>query len=90
MTKQKFKIITPIERKDGTKFWMRLGSGYRNKDDSINCYLDAVPVGQRELVIQIRELTEEDLRASEHRRNGASAVHTNPPLPSAATADVPF
>lgn len=90
MTKQRFKVITPIERKDGTKFWMRLGSGFRNKDDSINCYLDAVPVGRAELVIQIRELTEEDLRASEHRRNTPVGAHAAPPTPPALSADVPF
>lgn len=90
MTKQRFKVITPIERKDGTKFWMRLGNGYRNKDDSINCYLDAVPVGRAELVIQIRELTEEDLRASEHRRNNPIGAHAAPPGPAALGADAPF
>lgn len=87
MQKQMFKAITPVERKDGTKFWMRIGSAFRNKDDSINVYLDAMPVRGTDFVIQIRELTEEDLRQSESRR----ASRMNPPTSSAgAPTAVPF
>lgn len=92
MQKRMFKVITPIERRDGTKFWMRLGSGFTNKDDSINVYLDAVPLG-KDLTLQLRELTDEDLKERETRRAAfASRTASNPNPNGAATgaADLPF
>jgi hypothetical protein len=68
-----FKVISPIERRDGSKFWMRCGSAFTNKDDSINVYLDAVPVGKG-VTLQLRELTEEDLREREQRRGARGGV----------------
>ena len=55
MDKQIFKVITPIEKRGGGHYWMRLGSAYRNKDNSINVYLDAIPKGPN-LQFQLREL----------------------------------
>jgi hypothetical protein len=60
-----FKVISPIEKKEGGKYWMRVGTGFTNKDDSINIYLDAWP---KNFQLQLRELDEEDLR----RRDGSS------------------
>lgn len=64
--KRMFKVITPIERRGGGKYWMRLGSAYLNKDNSINVYIDAVPVASAKdgqgLTLQLREYTDEELR----------------------------
>ncbi len=76
-----FKVIVPIEKKDGTKFWMRVGSAFPNKDASINVYLDAIPVGQN--CLQIREMTDEDF----NRRR----PHEPPPgAPAPTSSDLPF
>src|SRR4051812_13017018 len=74
--KKMFKVICPIEKKGGGKFWMRLGSAFANKDDSINVYLDAVP---KNLEFQLRELTEEELSRKSSYGDSAGAK----PLPSA-------
>jgi hypothetical protein len=63
-----YKVLSVIEKKDGGHFWMRVGSAFRNKDDSLNVYLDAVP---KKLEFTIRELDEEDLRKRSARPDGA-------------------
>ena len=65
--KKMFKVLTPIERKDGTTFWLRLGAGFHNKDESINVYLDAYPAN---LKLQIREMTDEDFKKDAPRDGG--------------------
>jgi hypothetical protein len=62
-----YKILCPMER-NGRKWWMSLGMGFTNRDASINLHLDAVPVGQTNLVLQLREYTEEDQRLNAERR----------------------
>lgn len=52
-----FKVLCPIERKDHSTFWMRVGTGYVNKDQSVNLYLDVLPANQK---LQLREMEEED------------------------------
>jgi hypothetical protein len=87
-----YKVICPIERRDGGKFWMRVGSAFTNKDDSINIYLDAVPT-RGETTLQLRELTEEELRAgADKRASYASARPASSLAPSgpASTANLPF
>ncbi|MBE7451042.1 MAG: hypothetical protein HS111_19760 [Kofleriaceae bacterium] len=73
-----YKVIAPVERKDGTTYWMRVGTAYPNKDASINLYLDAWPTGQSRL--QIREMTDEDFT---RRRPSGTPI---PPTPK----DMPF
>jgi hypothetical protein len=41
-TKRK-KVVSPIE-KDGKTYWRPIGSAFVNKDNSINVYLDSVPL----------------------------------------------
>ena len=72
--KRMFKVICPIERKDGTTYWMRVGTGFTNKDDSINLYLDAMP---KDMKLQIRELTEEELRERDSRRSEFAGRRNN-------------
>ncbi|MEZ4403904.1 MAG: hypothetical protein R3B06_28025 [Kofleriaceae bacterium] len=67
-----FKVLCPVERKDGSTYWMRVGTGFPNKDQSINLYLDALPANQK---LQLREMDEEDLqvRGGKRRDDGAPA-----------------
>ena len=58
-----YKALMMVERKDGKTHWMRIGTAFPNRDDSINVYLDAYPKDGK---VQIRELDEDDLR----RRDG--------------------
>lgn len=73
-----FKVIAPMDKKDGTKWWMRCGTGFANKDNSINIYLDALPLNQQQITLQLRELTEEEMRERSDRR--ASSYSTRGPL----------
>lgn len=67
-----YKVLTPITKRDGQGSWfMKVGSGFTNKDDSINLYLDVIPVGiapGKGMTLQIRELDENDLRQREANR----------------------
>jgi hypothetical protein len=73
--KKMFKIISPIDKRDGSKFWMRCGVGYENKDQSVNMYIDALPVAAgkdgRPLTLQLREVTEEELRERSEKRGSS-------------------
>lgn len=38
-------VYTIVEReRDKKKFWVRIGAAFRNRDGSLNAFLDAVPV----------------------------------------------
>lgn len=79
-SKRMFKVISPIDRKDGGKFWIRCGSAYLNKDNSINVYLEALPLvaskdGQG-VTLQLRELTEQELRERADRKASYAARGT--------------
>jgi len=62
-----FKVLCPMESRTGHKWWMRMGSAFTNKDNSINLYLDAIPT-KPGATLQLRELTEEDMRIANERR----------------------
>jgi hypothetical protein len=64
-----YKVVCPVEMKDGGTYWMRLGSGFDNKDNSINLILNAFPVGQKEVKLQIREITEDEIRERAEKRS---------------------
>jgi hypothetical protein len=62
-----FKVLCPVERRDGTgQWWMRCGTAYENKDDSINIFMEALPlVGNKSgegVKLQLREYTAEEMR----------------------------
>ncbi len=76
-----FKVIAPIEKKDGGTHWLRVGTGYANKDQSVNLYLDAIPFNHK---LQIRELDEEDLAAMRGKRKDDTAS------PGRALNELPF
>lgn len=71
LQKRMFKVICPMEGRDGANtWWMRCGTGFTNKDDSINIYLNALPLQMKDgqVKLQIRELTEEELRQRDDKR----------------------
>ena len=94
--KQMFKVVSPLKKKNGEEYWMRCGTAFTNKDESINIYLDAIPIG-REFHLQLRAITEEELRASSERRarfdlpRSSSGVSNLDPVPApAAHQSIPF
>jgi hypothetical protein len=68
--KKMFKVLSAIEKRDGGTFWMRVGSGFTNRDNSVNIYLDVIP---KNFQLQLRELDEEDLRKRDPQRTDPSA-----------------
>lgn len=64
---ERMHVLVPIERDGKKTFWLRLGRAFRNKDGSINVYLDALPAGGK---LQLRDADEE--RETENG-NGARA-----------------
>lgn len=53
---ERFNVTTPIERQDGKTFWLRIGTAFRNKDASLNIYLDALPVNGK---LQVRSVDDQ-------------------------------
>ncbi len=45
-------VYTVIERGQGKSIWVRVGTGYTNRDGSLNLRLDAIPVNG---MLQVRE-----------------------------------
>jgi hypothetical protein len=84
LQKRTFKVLAAIPKRDGGHWWMRLGNGHTNKDDSINVYLDAIP---RDLKFTLRELDDEDLK----RRDAYRANHgdAGPPAALDSPSDSP-
>ncbi|MBV8756867.1 MAG: hypothetical protein JO257_06325 [Deltaproteobacteria bacterium] len=80
--KKMWKVICPIEKKDGTgTHWARLGVAYGNKDESINLYLDSLPMNGK---LQLREWTEEELRERDQRRSSYQSRSSLADLPGAS------
>ena len=95
LQKKMFKVLTAIEKRDGGTFWMRVGSGFTNRDNSVNIYLDVIP---KNFQLQLRELDEEDLRRRDPQRTSsgdsglaaAAVASSGPPSGSPADAGLPF
>jgi hypothetical protein len=76
--KRMMKVLCPVDKNDakggsgGGTYWIRCGTAFWNRDQSINLYLDVLPRNGR---LQLRELDEEDLRERDpmnpRRRGGA-------------------
>jgi hypothetical protein len=64
-----FKVVSPIER-NGTTYWPRCGTGFENRDQSINLYIDMIPAAAKDgaIKLQVRELTEEEQRERAEKR----------------------
>jgi hypothetical protein len=92
-----FKVVSPLDRQDGSTYWMRCGSAFINKDNSINVFVHALPLAQIGLKdgmkLQLRELTDEELRERAERRTSYRARGTvaAPPVTGGVDATgVPF
>lgn len=86
MKARMYKVMTPVERKDGSTFWMRVGTAFPAKNDSsaINVYLDAYPRDAKAM-LHVREMDEEDLQRSASRRGQRGDGASVP-----AREDLPF
>jgi hypothetical protein len=84
-----YKVISAVEKDGKTKFWMRLGTAFLNRDNSINVYLDAVP---RSMQLQIREFDERDRKGNADREDGApiEGAPFTEQLPLASRSDRPL
>lgn len=87
-SKKMYKVIAPLEKRGGGgTYWMRLGTAFTNRDDSINLYLDALPPTNpksNRYEMQIRELTEEDRRRSDAWRSNTGSASSSGAYASAA------
>src|SRR5688572_643292 len=75
-----FKVVSPMDTNDGGTYWLRCGSAFVNKDNSINVYLDAVPVRHKQgegVKLQLREFTDEELKERAEKRASYSARATS-------------
>lgn len=86
LQKKMFKVLSAIDKRDGGTFWMRVGSGFTNRDNSVNIYLDVLP---KSFQFQLRELDEEDLRKRDSNR-GSAGAGSGPAPGGAAEAGLPF
>ncbi len=68
--KKNYKVVYTIveRRRDGKKFWLRIGAAFPNRDGSLNVHLDATPVNGQ---LQIRDYQPFEERSS--RDGGAEA-----------------
>ena len=66
-------VYTIVERQGSNKkYWVRIGSAFVNRDQSLNVKLDAVPVNG---TIHIREIDEEEIERSRARREARNEPH---------------
>ena len=64
-----YKVLCPIEKKGGGTFWVRTGTGFDNKDGSINVFLNVLPTNGK---LHIRELDEKDRRPNDNTASQAN------------------
>jgi len=80
MQKKMFKVISPVDKGNGSTWWMRCGSAFMNADDSINIYLEALPLIPSSkgngVKLQLREYTAEEMRERAERRSTYSMRNT--------------
>jgi hypothetical protein len=88
MSKKMFKVLCPMEGRNGIKYWSRLGTGFSNRDESINVYLDVIPFNKPNVTIQLREFTEEEQRRDAERRASSEASSgVSASLPTSAATE---
>ena len=51
-TNRKFKVLCPVQNKEGRTFWRLMGIAFPNSDGSTNIILDGLPVNGK---LQLRE-----------------------------------
>ena len=78
------KVLCPVEGKNGKTYWMRIGTGFDNRDGSMNIYLDAYPANGK---LHIREMDDEN--SSANTNDNISSNGNRTPAGSATDA-LPF
>jgi len=78
VTKRMFKVLSMIPIRGGGTKWTRIGTGFTNKDDSVNIYLDFIP---KNFELQLREYDEDDVRKRDSPALGLgrSPTQASPP-----------
>ncbi len=73
--KKMYKVLCPMTGADGGTYWKDLGRGFDNRDNSINMKLDVLPLPGKDgrVHIQLREMTEQDIRERAERRQSYAA-----------------
>lgn len=75
---QKFKILAIVPKFDGKgEFFTKVGMGFRNKDQSINLFLESLPLpalNGKPMKLQVREWDERDDRPREAYRSPSRDV----------------
>lgn len=61
------KVLCPVEGRNGKTIWMRIGSAFINRDNSINVYLDAYPASGK---LQIRPFDDPPPRDLDRGKTG--------------------
>jgi hypothetical protein len=90
--KKMFKVLAmfPFSKSGGERGtrWMRVGTGFENRDASINIVLDVIP---KNFEIQLREFDEEELRKRDQPVDPSAFVRSAvaPLRAPAATVDPP-
>ena len=87
---KKMKVLCPVEKPGDKKarYWIRCGTAFVNRDQSINLYIDVLPINGR---LHIRELDEDELKDRDPlnpRRRGQQV--SLPDLQPANDEHVPF
>jgi hypothetical protein len=77
-------VLSPVAGKAGKTYWVRMGIGYVNKDNSINLYLDGLPTNGK---LQIRDWEEPPRKERQQQQFHLTALPGNEPQPS---DDLPF
>ena len=72
-----FKVLCPIDKKEGngSTHWIRVGTAFVNRDQSINVFLDVLPQNGR---LQVREFDEDELRERDTRRRDRALASPKP------------
>jgi hypothetical protein len=83
------KVLCPVEKagEKKAKYWIRCGTAFVNRDQSINLYIDVLPINGK---LHIRELDEDELRDKDPlnpRRRGQQAL---PDLTPVNDEQMPF
>ncbi len=93
MQRKQLKILAEVPRFDGSGSYMvKVGSAFTNRDESINGFIESLPLAAlspKGFKIHIRELDARDLEKREAYRTAAAARTLEPPA-STASEGAPF
>jgi hypothetical protein len=85
--KRMFKILGRVPKTGGSSYLMRVGTGWANRDNSINIKLDAYPLSGE---LHLREMDEEELRKIQRPETPAFTGREVPASAAPASEAAPF